>query len=119
MSEKKSRGQEIADKRYPIVPLSIPETTPAGEILNDDKALDDFRISIQSFCSNHSFAQGYDEAIKDILREIRNRMCELWDKLPDSEKTLQGDITIEQAIVLGKYSAIESIENFLTENNKE
>ena len=65
------KAKELADAKYPIVPLSLPETTPSGEILDSDKALDDFRISIQSFCSNHAFIEGYEQAKQDIMEKAK------------------------------------------------
>lgn len=107
------KAKELADVKYPIVPLSLPETTPSGEILNSDKALDDFRISIQSFCSNHTFIEGYEQALKDIKEELDKRLESLWNKLPDASNVIKDNVSQEQMYNLGKYNALESFESFV------
>ena len=58
------------------MPLEIPEMTPSGEILDNDKALDNFRINIQSYSANTGFREGYEQAEKDYakLKELADNM---------------------------------------------
>lgn len=40
-------------------------------------------------------------------------MEELWELLPDGDKAQKGEITIEDANILGRYMELEQLENFI------
>lgn len=120
-----SRAEELANAKYPIVPLSIPETTPSGEILNSDKALDDFRISIQSFSSNHAFIEGYEQAEKDTREEIAKQLAKQWsDGYSEGYTKAEQDLMekFKMWVAHNGYTAQESelvyndFKQFITEN---
>ena len=51
--------------------------------------------------------------IELIKSEIERRMNALYPQLPDASKVLQEDISIEQAAITGKYTALESLLSFV------
>ena len=51
--------------------------------------------------------------IEDIIAEIERRMDALYAKLPDASKVERGDITVDEANITGKYTALESILKFI------
>ena len=53
------------------------------------------------------------EKLKRILKYLDNRMDEMYEILPDAQKTLDGDITIEEANIIGRYLELECLDNFI------
>lgn len=59
------------------------------------------------------YRQGYEQAVKDILTEIDDRLKKQWEKLPNSSDTLDGNITKEQAYEVGKYNNLEGLQGYI------
>lgn len=53
------------------------------------------------------------EKYAKLLTRIDSRMEELWELLPDGDKAEKGEITLEDANVLGRYMELEQLENFI------
>ena len=48
-----------------------------------------------------------------LVAEIEKRTDELWALIPDGEKVVSDKHTKEDAFNLGKYTALESLDNFI------
>lgn len=89
------RAEKLANELWPIVPLKC-ELSSAGEILNNDEALDNFRIHVQSISSNNGFIQGYHQAEKDLALTWKDidAIAEIGADFMNSEES--DDLTDEQ-----------------------
>jgi len=48
-----------------------------------------------------------------IVAEIEKRLDELWNLLPNTSDVIKDNYTKEEANIIGKYTALESFENFI------
>ena len=48
-----------------------------------------------------------------LMAEIEKRLDELWDLLPNASDVIEDNYTKEEANITGKYTALESFENFI------
>lgn len=48
-----------------------------------------------------------------VVAEIQRRLNELWDLLPNASDVIEDNYTKEEANITGKYTALESFENFI------
>jgi len=55
--------------------------------------------------------QYIDKAI--IVAEIEKRLDELWNLLPNASNIIKDNYTKEEANIIGKYTTLESFENFI------
>lgn len=54
-----------------------------------------------------------EEKCSTVKRYIDERMNELWEKIPDAHDVEDDNITIKDAIVLGRFMELEQLENFI------
>jgi len=62
--------QARADKLYPIVPLKTRTDEDPSVVVNDSELLENFRLTIQSTCSNMAYVRGYNDAANDWFTTV-------------------------------------------------